>query len=148
MNGSLPILIENGRITVTDGFLYSTPGVVSRMKLTPAASLQRTAATSIELSLAVDALSNFTYSWLRLSVDSNEDDLNIKFEMDGRPAKKLYYTLSDGTLIKTRHANTFKGLSLDSTFRLPLTEILSIAMPFSNAQRSSEPEEKTPMSTN
>jgi len=138
VNGSLPILLENGRITVTDGFLHSIPGEKNRIKLIPTARLQRTAATSIELSLAVDALSDFTYSWLRLSVDSNEEDLNIKFEMDGKPAKKLYYSLSDGTLIETRHANTFKGISLDSTFRIPLNEIISIAMPLSDPLRSTE----------
>lgn len=148
MNGSLPILIENGHVTVTDGFLHSTPGKTSRMKLIPTARLRRTAATSIELSLAVEALSDFTYSWLRLSVDSDAENLNIKFEIDGKPAKKLYYTLSDGTLIETRHANTFKGISLDSTFRLPLNEILSITNPTSSSRRSEPTNNKAPKIAN
>ena len=62
-------------------------------------------------------------------LNSEGEDLLLKFEMDGRPSNKLNYSVSGGEIVRSRNASKFEGLVLDTNFRIPLNALISIALP-------------------
>jgi len=136
LSGTIPILIENGEITFRDGYLYSTPGEKGEIMIEPSATLRESAAASIETSLAVDALSDFSYAWMRLGLNSDPENLMLKFEMDGKPMKKLYYFVNEKGIVKSKNPSEFKGIVLDATFKLPINQALSLIGPVSEMMKA------------
>lgn len=135
LSGTIPIVIENGEITFRDGYLYSTPGEKGQIVIEPSDTLKESAAASVETSLAVDALSDFSYSWMRLGLNSDADNLMLKFEMDGKPMKKLYYFVNEKGIVKSKNPSEFKGIVLDATFKLPINQALSLIGPVSEMMK-------------
>ena len=78
-------------------------------------------------------LTQIRYKWIRIVMNSEGEDLLLKFEMDGRPSNKLNYSVRDGEIVRSRNASKFEGLVLDTTFRIPLNELLSIALPLTKS---------------
>ncbi len=138
LSGTIPMIITDGKITVKNGYFHSAPGKTGIVRLLPSRLISETAAASIEMSLALDALSEFTYSWIRLGLNSQGEDLMMKFEMDGRPSRKLYYSVTkDGEIVKSKNPSDFTGLVLDTNFRIPLNQLISLAKPLANAMQDS-----------
>jgi hypothetical protein len=75
-------------------------------------------------------LADFNYSWVKLSLNSEKDQLKIKLQTDGRPAGKLYYIPKDGTLVRSEVANDFTGLVLDANLNIPLNNTLQLYQNF------------------
>lgn len=133
LSGTIPVVISGGKIVVRDGYFHSAPGKTGRIRLRPAPRVSEMAGVSIQTSLALDALTDFTYKWIRIAMNSEDDDLLLKFEMDGRPSNKLNYSVRDGEIVKSRNASQFQGIVLDTNFRIPLNEIISIALPLTKS---------------
>lgn len=133
LSGTIPVVISKGKIVVRDGYFHSAPGMTGRIRLNPAQRVSEMAGVSIQTSLALDALTDFTYKWIRIAMNSEGDDLLLKFEMDGRPSNKLNYSVRDGELVKSRNASKFEGIVLDTNVRIPLNELISIALPLTQS---------------
>jgi hypothetical protein len=133
LSGTIPMVVTQGKIVVRDGYFHSAPGKTGRIRLRPAPRILEMAGASIQTSLALDALTDFTYKWIRIVMSSEGEDLLLKFEMDGRPSNKLNYSVRDGEIVRSRNASKFEGLVLDTTFRIPLNELLSIALPLTKS---------------
>ncbi len=130
ISGTIPVVFSDEGLRFRDAFLFSTPGEAGSIKLKPSQSISATAAASEQLSFALDALSDFNYSWVKLALNSEKDLLKIKLQTDGRPAGKLYYIPKDGTLVRSTVANDFTGLVLDANLNIPLNNTLQLYQNF------------------
>lgn len=143
ISGTIPIVIspETG-ISFRDAYLYSSPGEDGHIMLTPSDAVSDTAAASVETSLAIDALKDFTYSWVRVGLNSEGEMLNAKLQLDGKPAHDLYYNVGKDGIFKSKRPFKFQGLKLDLSLNLPLNQTLSIVRPAveikKNAERANE----------
>ena len=135
ISGTIPITIKDGKITFRDGYLYSTPGKPGRVLLNPSQAMLGAAGDSIETSLAIDALSDFSYSWLRLGLNSADDKLLLRFEVDGKPTNKLFYFVGEKGIVKSKNATHFEGIVLDATFKIPIQDTLSLVKPLNNLMK-------------
>ncbi|MDD4537724.1 MAG: YdbH domain-containing protein [Lentisphaeria bacterium] len=120
ISGTIPVVLTEHGPRFRDAFLYSTPGETGMIRLRPAGTLSAMAAASDQLSLALDALSDYSYSWVRLSLDSDKDMLKLKLETDGKPTQPLYYAPKDGSIVRSAVASIFQGLQLNANFNIPL----------------------------
>ncbi|MCF6149772.1 MAG: hypothetical protein E3K37_14045 [Candidatus Kuenenia sp.] len=141
VNGRLPISYENGKIKITDGFLYSTPGEGGIVRfdtetLIPgAAGIQQ----GIQTQIAHEALKNFQYDWAKLSLSSREENLHVHLQMEGRPVGLLPFTYSkESGLVKTEGTPRahFQGILFNFNFTLPLDEMLHYGTGFSDLLKS------------
>ncbi len=137
LSGTIPIVISDGKITIKDGYFHSAPGKSGTVQLLPSKLIASTAAATIETSLALDALSEFTYAWIRLVLNSEGEDLLIKFEMDGKPSHKLFYSIKGGEIVKSKNPSEFKGIVLDTNFRIPLNKLISLSKPLATIMKDS-----------
>ncbi len=140
LSGTIPIVIADQKITIKDGYFHSAPGKFGTVRLLPSKLIASTAAATIETSLALDALSEFTYAWIRLVLNSEDEDLLIKFEMDGKPSHKLFYSIKDGEIVKSKRASEFKGIVLDANFTIPLNKLISLSKPLAAIMKDSSVE--------
>lgn len=83
INGVIPIRLENGDIKVENGYLYTTPGRRGNLRFTDAAAI------SGGLPLVEEAVRDFNYEWLRVSLNSRNRRLYVNVELNGAPAGKL-----------------------------------------------------------
>jgi hypothetical protein len=130
VSGKIPLIYKKRRIWIDDGFLYSTPGIGGNISLTdfmgPIANTQ-----GIAMEIAIEALKDFNYDWMRIKLNSEKEDLLLlKLEMSGKPAPEfLPFTvdLETGYPKKSTDPNQkakFKGISFDINFRLPADQVL------------------------
>jgi len=81
------------------------------------------------MDLAREALKDYDYSWAKLSLTSEGEDILLKMQMDGKPAKTLpfVYNKDLGGFIRVEadsEGSHFQGIRLDVNFRLPLNKLL------------------------
>ena len=138
LSGTIPMVITDGKITIKDGYFHSAPGKSGTVQLLPSKLIASTAAATIQTSLALDALSQFTYAWIRIVLNSEGEDLLLKFEMDGKPTHKLFYSIKDGEIVKSKNASEFKGIVLDTNFRIPLNKLISLSKPLATIMKDSD----------
>ena len=124
LSGTIPVVFTRNKITFRDAYLHSTPGENGFIRLAPSETLATTAAASVETSLALDALSDFSYRWLRLGLDTKDDDLLVRLMLDGKPTKDLFYTIDRDTIKRSPVASHFEGLTLETNITLPLNKTL------------------------
>jgi hypothetical protein len=127
LNGKLPVIISKTGITFDNGFLFSTPGHSGIVHFNNTDQL-RDNMPGIDqtpyLDYSMQALENFSYNWTRLTFNSEEDDLLIKMQLDGKPALPLPFGYKNGRIISTdQGAGLQHPVRLDLNFRLPLTEL-------------------------
>jgi hypothetical protein len=133
VNGVIPLRWSEGQLHFDKGFLYSTPGQTGTIHLQgtemllaglPANSPQHT-----QLDIATEALKDYTYNWAKLSLESDEDLLKIKLQLDGKPNRLLPFGYDQrlGRLkrVKGKGQAEFKGISIDLNFNSPINEILT-----------------------
>lgn len=128
LNGTIPVSIRNGRIIFRNGFLYSTPGETGILKLVPNATVNAMGQSSVEMSFALSALKDFQYQWVKLTMNTVNDDLKLKFQVDGRPSGPLPFSIDpdSGRPVKTQGTNRFQGIPLDVNVTIPLTKSLEL----------------------
>ena len=77
----------------------------------------------IEMELAKDALKDFSYSWVRMSMLStgkDKGDLKLSLQLDGRPNRALYYAFDENTasFVKSATPCIFQGIRLDTNVNI------------------------------
>jgi hypothetical protein len=80
------------------------------------------------LDIATEALKDYTYKWARLYLESEDRDLLLKLQFDGKPNRLLPFAYDTGLgrfkRVSGEGEADFTGISIDLNFRSPLNEIL------------------------
>ena len=133
VNGRIPLQYANGKIRFDDGFLFSTPGEGGKIHLTGTdiltAGIPSNTPQYVQMELAREALKDYDYSWAKLNITSEGEELLLKMQMDGKPAQNLpfVYKKDIGGFMKVEadaKGSKFQGIRLDVNFRLPLNKLL------------------------
>ncbi len=133
VNGRIPITWKESKITIDDGFLYSTPGTGGSIKIsggqTLTAGLPLDSPQFAQLDLAREALKDYQYQWAKLSLNSETEEIVLNLQFDGKPNLPLpfVYKAELGGFVRITAGSPgshFQGISLDINLRLPLNRIL------------------------
>ena len=132
VNGRIPLRWTEGRLIFDKGFLYSTPGQTGAIQITgteqllsglPPGTPQYT-----QLDIATEALKDYSYQWAKLSLNSDDQDLLLKLQFDGKPNRLLPFAFDNAQGQFMRVAGEgqaeFKGISIDLNFNTPLNDIM------------------------
>ena len=133
VSGRIPIRYAPGKLSFDDGFLFSTPGTGGKIRLTGTeiltAGIPPDTPQFAQMELAREALKDYDYSWAKLRLNSEGENLLLQMQMDGKPAKTLPFVYSKdiGGFIRVEaesQGSRFQGIRLDVNFRLPLNKLL------------------------
>lgn len=133
VNGRIPIILNRGKVTFTDGFLYSTPNQTGNIKIrrgsTLTAGIPSDSPQFAQLDLAREALKDYQYKWAKLKLNSEADELILNLQFDGKPnlALPFIYKKELGGFVRITGkgpGSHFQGIRLDINLRLPLNHIL------------------------
>jgi hypothetical protein len=132
VNGRIPVKIRNKRLRIMDGFLYSSPGQGGNIKLGHSQVLDSTSELqrqAIDMAIAVAALKDFNYDWVKLSLNSENRNLLVVLDIHGRPAKVLNFGFDTGVgLYKTEEGSgytaSFESILFTINFSLPINRML------------------------
>jgi len=133
VNGRIPLQYSKGQIHFDDGFLFSTPGEGGKIHLTGTdiltAGIPPGTPQYVQMELAKEALKDYDYSWAKLNITSQGEELLLQMQMDGKPAKTLPFVYSKdiGGFMKVEanaKGSKFQGIRLDVNFRLPLNKLM------------------------
>ncbi len=131
LNGRLPIILNNQGIDIDNGFLFSTPGEQGVISFSNTGKIRDSipgANTSSYITYALESLKSFAYNWIKLTFNSEQDELLIKMELDGKPEKPLPYRYENGKIVQLpRKSEKGEGLQhpvyFDVKFHLPLKQM-------------------------
>jgi hypothetical protein len=133
LNGRIPIRYHNGQLSFHDGFLFTTPGETGKIRMIDTeiltAGIPPDTPQYVQMELARKALEDYDYSWAKLNLTTEGDDLLLNMQLDGKPAKSLpfVYRKDLGGFAKVEagiEGSTFQGIRLDVNFRLPLNKLM------------------------
>jgi len=133
VNGRLPVRIKNGKIRFNDGFLFSTPGEGGTIRLTGTeiltAGISPDSPQFAQIELAREALKDYDYQWAKLNIISEGEDVLLRLQFDGKPARALpfVYNKKIGGFTKVEaggKVSIFQGIGLDVNIRVPMDKIL------------------------
>lgn len=132
-NGRIPVRYADGVLTFDNGFLYSTPGEKGVLKVQGTEILTAGVPPGTpqhgQLDLAAEALKDFSYDWARIRLNTQERELVVSLELDGKPERPLpfSYDRDIGGFARvgaSSPGSVFQGIRLDVNFRLPLDQLL------------------------
>ena len=147
LNGRIPLRYQNGKLSFKDGFLFTTPGATGKIRMTDTeiltAGIPPDTPQYVQMELARKALEDYDYSWAKLNLTSEGEDLLLNLQLDGKPAKSLpfVYRKDMGGFAKVEagvQGSTFQGIRLDVNFRLPLNKIMQYKELIQMIQKSRE----------
>ena len=133
VNGRLPLVYEDGKFSISQGFLYSTPGGGGEIRMAAhdliTAGVPAGTPQAGQLEFASAALQDFIYNWVTIGLDTKEDTLAVTMKLDGRSAHALpfRYDKSLGTFTRLTTAGEVgmnQPIRLDVNFRLPINDVL------------------------
>lgn len=133
VNGTIPVRFQDGRLFFDDGFLYSTPGVGGKIRLTGTENLTAGITEGTlqyhQIDLAREALKDFDYQWTKLGLNTEKGELVMRLQFDGKPTKPLPFEFRKdfGGFVRVDadgRGSHFQGISLDVNFRLPLDDLM------------------------
>ncbi len=133
LNGRIPVHWSKGRVDFEDGFLFSTPGQGGKIRILRSdiltAGVTPGSPEYDQMALASEALKDYDYTWAKLNLNTEGDDLLMRLQLDGRPAGVLpfVYRKERGGFVRVREGakgSRFQGIRLDVNFRLPLNRLL------------------------
>jgi hypothetical protein len=81
-----------------------------------------------QMDIAVEALKNFDYEWIKINFGSNHDILKIETQLNGKPALPLpfKYDPQQGGFIRVKGESVvFQGIRLNVNTSLPLNRLLN-----------------------
>jgi hypothetical protein len=148
LNGRIPLRYRNGLLSFADGFLYTTPGQSGKIRMKDTqiltAGIPPDTPQYVQMELARKALEDYDYTWAKLNLTTEGEDLLLKMQLDGKPAQSLpfVYQKDIGGFAKVEagvQGSTFQGIRLDVNFRLPLNKILQYQELIQMIQKSREP---------
>lgn len=132
-NGRIPVRYAQGMLTFDNGFLYSTPGEKGVLKVQGTEILTAGVPPGTpqhgQLDLAAEALKDFSYQWARIRLNTEERELIVSLELDGKPEKPLPFSYNRdiggfARVDASSPGSVFQGIRLDVNFRLPLDQLL------------------------
>ncbi len=143
VNGRIPVKIRKKRIRIMDGFLYSSPGQGGNIKLGHSQILDNTSEIqkkAIDMAIAVSALKDFDYDWVKLSLNSENRKLNVVLDINGKPAKALDFGFdTEVGLYKAEEGSgctaVFKGILFTINFSLPINRMLYYSKGINNMMK-------------
>ena len=133
VSGRIPLNYRQGKLRFKDGFLYSTPGVGGKIRLEGMERITGGIAPQTleyaQLALASEALKNYDYTWAKVGIDSQGEQLALRLQFDGKPAHPLPFVYHQelGRFMRVEAdspGSRFQGITLDVKLGLPLDEIL------------------------
>ena len=133
VNGRLPVMFNNDQIVFGDGFLYSTPGVGGNISLTETrmltSGIPKGTVQHAQLELAREALKDYKYEWVKLSLVTKGENLFLKMQLAGKPVGVLpfVYKKDFGGFVKIEgkgKGSVFQGIGIDLNFNLPLNRLM------------------------
>ncbi len=133
LNGRIPVRYRNGQLSFSDGFLYTTPGETGKIRMTDTemltAGIPPDTPQYVQMELARKALEDYDYSWAKLNLTTEGEDLVLKMQLDGKPAQSLpfVYQKDLGGFAKVEanvQGSKFQEIRLDVNFRLPLNKLM------------------------
>lgn len=133
VSGRIPLVYKDRKIKVDDGFLFTSPGDKGTLKIIRSNHLDvglppETPQLS-PLHFAGAALRDFEYNWAKLNIFSEEENLLLKLQIDGRPRQRLPYRFDAQNSVFVRLAEGAPGgidqpVKLDVNFKVPVDELL------------------------
>jgi hypothetical protein len=147
LNGRIPLRYQNGKLSFKDGFLFTTPGESGKIRMRDTeiltAGIPPDTPQYVQMELARKALEDYDYSWAKLNLTTEGEDLLLNMQLDGKPAKSLpfVYRKDMGGFAKVEagiEGSTFEGIRLDVNFRLPLNKIMQYKELIHMIQKSRE----------
>lgn len=133
VSGRIPLLYDRGSIYVDHGFLFSTPGEKGTLKIIESDQLTEGIPKDVPhfspLLFAGEALKNFQYDWAKLLITSEEENLLLQLQIDGKPAEVLPYRFDPQQNVFRKLAKGESGgidqpIKLDVNFNVPLNELM------------------------
>jgi hypothetical protein len=148
VNGRIPVRLGKGKIRFGDGFLFSTPGDGGTISLSGTemltSAIQPGTPQYAQMELAREALRNFDYEWAKVTLGTEGDELVLKMQFDGKPAKPLpfVYKKELGSYVKMKEGEQTlvfqRRIRLDVNFRLPIDKLLHYGNIFTRIFRANE----------
>lgn len=127
LNGKLPVTLSSKGIQFDDGFLFSTPGNSGIVRFNNTGQLRQglgAAAQSSSLDYTMQAMEDFSYNWTRLTFNSDQGELLLNMELDGKPTFPLPFGYVNGQIAPIAQGQGLQHpIRLDVNFRLPLEEM-------------------------
>ncbi|GAB1410839.1 hypothetical protein MASR1M90_19930 [Desulfovibrionales bacterium] len=132
-NGRIPVRYAKGVLTFTDAFLYSTPGEPGTLRVPGTeiltAGIPPDSPQFVQLDLAAEALKDFTYEWAKIGLQTQNQNLLITLELDGKPSNPLPFVYNKelggfARISASSPGSVFQGIRLDVNFRLPLDQLM------------------------
>ena len=136
VRGRIPIRWEDEKLTFGKGSLSSPAGESGVIRLKelqgtedllsglPAETPQHT-----QLDIAMEALKDYTYTHIDLQVESQEEILVLRLQLNGKPNRLLPFAYDQelGRLkrVQGKGQAEFQGIDIDLNFRSPLNQILN-----------------------
>ncbi|MBW2099523.1 MAG: YdbH domain-containing protein, partial [Deltaproteobacteria bacterium] len=133
VNGKIPLRFQNGKLSFDDAFLYSTPGAGGKIYLTGTEILTTGIPSNTpqyaQIELVREALKDFDYEWAKVKLLTEDENLLLKIQFDGKPATALpfVYKKEFGGFVRAEagiKGSVFKGIRLDINLHLPLDKIM------------------------
>ena len=133
LSGRIPVVYNNGDISFDNGFLFSTPGRGGRIFVNDLDRMlegfPRDTPEFSQLDLAGEALKDFRYQWAKLRLNTSGDTLDVKMELDGKPAKILpfEYRKDINSFMRVdakSPGSRFQGVKLDVNLKLPFNRVM------------------------
>ena len=133
VSGKIPILYRNQKWSVADGFLFSSPGEGGQIRVQGTeiltAGIPKNSPQYMQLEIAREALKDYDFKWAKLTISTEGEDMLLKLQLDGKPAKTLPFAFRKdiGSFARVEgqaEGSKFQGIRLDVNFRLPLNKIL------------------------
>jgi hypothetical protein len=133
VSGKIPIRYRNQKWSVADGFLFSSPGEGGQIRVQGTeiltAGIPKNSPQYMQLEIAREALKDYDFKWAKLTISTEGEDMLLKLQLDGKPAKTLPFAFRKdvGSFARVEgqaKGSTFQGIRLEVNFKLPLNKIL------------------------
>ena len=132
LSGRVPISFSDGKLYVDDGFLYTAPGEKGILRVQKSEHLTAGIPTDVPqfspLHFASAALRDFEYNWAKLHVLSEDENLMLKLQIDGKPGERLPFRFDQQNNVFVRlEDGSSDGIDqpvkLDINFNVPVNEL-------------------------
>ncbi len=132
--GKIPVRWSSQRgLAIDASYLYSRPGSSNTIQLKNpeqlAGGMADAALRQSQLDFALEALRDFTYSWARINLTPDGENLTISLLFDGKPNQPLPFAYDEksGQLRRDPSARaTFEGIQLNVNTHLPINRYLQL----------------------
>ncbi len=126
--GRLPVYWRDHKLFVRDGFLFSEPGVPESLRIADLQTGVDLSQAGAELDLAQEAMRDFTYNWVKISLNSEGEILKIKTTLSGAPAGNLPFTFDPASGFRRVDYGGahFQGIDLIVNWSIPFNKFLEI----------------------